>query len=323
MKTIAAACLAALAVSALAVPALAADLPSRREAFAPPPPIPAFSWGGFYAGVQVGYAFGTDRTTLNQGPTTLSVGGTAATAGSVGTTGAGVGGTAATGVTGTTAGTAGVAALVATPGTPGTPATTEVVDPPAIPQSFGANGVIGGGHVGYNVVTRPIGGLGGAVGVFGFEGDVDGSSYRKPVSGIIYGQGFTAYPFSGSVAGVDVGVQGSIRGRAGVAFDRLLLYATGGVAFADVTSSFDFGGSEAFQHTRVGYTVGGGVEYALLNNVALRVEYRYSDFGSFTDALALPALPNASIQHHEIVQRVQAGLSYLFATPVAPVVARY
>ena len=56
----------------------------------------------------------------------------------------------------------------------------------------------------------------------------------------------------------------------------------------------------------------------------MRVEYRYSDFGSFTDPLSTaPGLPNATIQHHETIQRVQAGVSYLFATPGAPVVARY
>ena len=319
------ACLPALAT------AVAADLSSRRETFAPPPPIPAFSWAGFYAGVQVGYAFGTDRTTLNQGPTTRAVGGMAGTAPLVGGT-AGMAG-AVGGTAGTTAGTGttanGTAALVATPaavatlGTPGTPATTETVFPPPLLDSFGADGVIGGGHVGYNFVTRPLGGFGGAIGVFGFEGDVDGSSYRKPVTGIIFGNGFMAFPFSGSVAGVDVGVQGSVRGRAGVAFDRLLLYATGGVAFADISSSVDFINDATFQHTRVGYTVGGGVEYALLNNVALRVEYRYSDFGSFTDPLAAAATPSATVRHHETLQRVQAGVSYLFATPVAPVVARY
>ncbi len=322
MRTIIAGAAALLAcLPALPAPAMAADL-ARREPFAPPPPIPTFSWAGFYAGAQVGAAFGTDRTTLNQGPTTLSVGGTATTAGTAGSVAA-VGATAATSAVGATGGATGTGTAAIT-GTPGTPATTVVVSPTPLLQSFGADGVIGGGHVGYNFVTRPLGGRPGVVGVFGFEGDVDGSSYRKPVTGIVFGNGFTSYPFSGSVGGVDVGVQGSVRGRAGVAFDRLLLYATGGVAFADVTSSFDFGNDAAFQHTRVGYTVGGGVAYAILDNVALRVEYRYSDFGTFTDPLAsTPAPPNATIQHHETIQRVQAGVSYLFATPVAPVVARY
>ena len=53
----------AFAMFSLGVPlcgALAADLPSRRAppVFAPPPPIPVFSWTGAYVGVQAGYEFG-------------------------------------------------------------------------------------------------------------------------------------------------------------------------------------------------------------------------------------------------------------------------
>ena len=69
MKTLVTAALVAC-VPALAAPAMAADLPARHVTFEPPPPMPAFSWGGFYAGVQVGAAFGPDRPTRNHGPPT-------------------------------------------------------------------------------------------------------------------------------------------------------------------------------------------------------------------------------------------------------------
>jgi hypothetical protein len=63
-------------------------------------------------------------------------------------------------------------------------------------------------------------------------------------------------------------IQGSIRGRVGVAWDRALLYATGGVAFAGIDNSItDISGffvpagtSASFSNTRVGWTVGGGIE---------------------------------------------------------------
>jgi opacity protein-like surface antigen len=64
-------------VAMLAAPAIAADLPSRA---APPPPapiaapsaartvtvLPTFTWSGFYAGVQGGYAFGAGDGQLTE-----------------------------------------------------------------------------------------------------------------------------------------------------------------------------------------------------------------------------------------------------------------
>lgn len=44
-----------------AMPALGADLPSRRAPAAPLPVAPAFTWTGFYAGVNAGYAFADSK----------------------------------------------------------------------------------------------------------------------------------------------------------------------------------------------------------------------------------------------------------------------
>ncbi|MEJ1160733.1 outer membrane protein [Prosthecomicrobium sp. N25] len=74
--------------------------------------------------------------------------------------------------------------------------------------------------------------------------------------------------------------QGSARGRLGFAFDRVLVYGTGGVAVANFDSDGHGGGKTATNSdTRVGWTAGGGLEYALSKNVSLRGEYLYSDFG--------------------------------------------
>ena len=257
----------------LATPALAADLPARR---APPvyaPPIPVFSWEGFYVGGQAGYAFGRDGTLA-----TLPA----------------------------------VAPIVnAVGGFPGL----------AVAQTFSPSGVIGGGHVGYNVSSRPFfGSLLGSAGIVGIEGDVDGADYHKTVFGPPFGLSGSDY------AKLRSDIQGSVRGRIGIAFDRALFYATGGAAFADFKTSYSVTGVgfDAFSHSRLGYTIGGGVEYAFTDHIALRAEYRYSDYGSFTDTLVNSSLiAGTTVRHHETMNRVQAGLSYLFSTPPAPVVARY
>ena len=160
-----------------------------------------------------------------------------------------------------------------------------------------------------------IGGLGGAGGVFGIEGDVDGSNYRS------------AYALGGFGNSTREPIQGSIRGRLGFAVDRALFYATGGAAFGDLRNTYVnglTGATDQFSHTRVGYTVGGGVEYAFTNNLSVRVEYRYTDYGSFNDTLVGSTVDGVNVRHHETNNRVQAGFSYKFnGLSPAPVVARY
>ena len=197
--------------------------------------------------------------------------------------------------------------------------TTYVVPNPGVPgDSASTSGVIGGAHIGYNFSTQSLpflGGFGGSGGVIGIEGDVDGSDASK------------VYPVIFGVAsqGSYNTIQGSIRGRLGFAFDRALFYATGGAAFGEFKNSTSFAGfTDRSDSTRVGYTVGGGVEYAVTTQWSLRAEYRYSDFGTVNEPLVVLA-PGFSLRHRETQQRVQVGFSYKFDTPavLAPVVARY
>jgi outer membrane immunogenic protein len=130
-------------------------------------------------------------------------------------------------------------------------------------------------------------------------------------------------------------VQGSIRGRVGVAFDRVLIYGTGGAAFTNQTDGYSLGfpffggfpllGRETITKTRTGWTVGGGLEYAITDNWSIRAEYRYSDFGRSPDfPFSSITFGNVSFTHHLKENQVQAGFSYKF-TPFAPapVVAKY
>ncbi|HTV34582.1 MAG TPA: outer membrane beta-barrel protein [Methylocella sp.] len=190
------------------------------------------------------------------------------------------------------------------------------------------NGVIGGAHVGYQYQIQQF--------VLGLEGSVDGSSLSS--------SGAASFPdgtFLTTSSNADI--QGSIRGKLGWAWDRLLIYATGGVAFGgfntDVSvfntgatnGGFPFYGSANVSDTRVGWTVGGGIEYAITNNWWVQVEYRYTDFGSLNTGFAAPgvglvpvapAFFNGSRSLTE--NQVQVGFSYrfdLFSPP--PVVAKY
>jgi outer membrane immunogenic protein len=195
-----------------------------------------------------------------------------------------------------------------------------------------ASGVIGGAHVGYNLQINQW--------VLGLEGDVDGSSLSKTVNFSPYSTYYA--DFIPTSVHTSLGVQGSIRGRIGIAFDRVLLYGTGGVAFGGFNTSINttyggnilypnyFGGHDSFSSTRVGWTAGGGIEYAVTNNWSIRAEYRYTDFGRTTNYLVNSYTPffgeaiYSNVRHHLAENRVQVGFSYKFDTyHPAPVVAKY
>ncbi|MGR6465906.1 outer membrane protein [Rhizobium sp. PAMB 3182] len=71
--------------------------------------------------------------------------------------------------------------------------------------------------------------------------------------------------------------QGSVRARVGYAFDRALIYASGGWAASRADAEVVGLGSD--KKTFNGFTVGAGVDYAITDNIFARVDYRYNDFG--------------------------------------------
>jgi outer membrane immunogenic protein len=78
---------------------------------------------------------------------------------------------------------------------------------------------------------------------------------------------------------------GSIAAKVGFAMDRFLVFATGGLALANIDTVDDTGllGS-VFEdsNTYIGWTLGAGVDWAVTNNFVLGVQYRYYDFGTKT-----------------------------------------
>lgn len=120
------------------------------------------------------------------------------------------------------------------------------------------SGGVAGAQVGYNWQFDRL--------VFGIEGDLAVATADQG-----FGPGFPER----------VGVDGTaaIRARLGYDFGRLLIYGAAGVAAADVEMDDDTSiGSDTFW----GWTVGGGVETKITPNLALRADYRYSDFGKET-----------------------------------------
>jgi outer membrane immunogenic protein len=75
--------------------------------------------------------------------------------------------------------------------------------------------------------------------------------------------------------------------KAGVAANDWLFYAKGGGAWmrVDYTQGVLLGGGglesvQAISDHRTGFTVGGGVEYAMTENLSAKVEYDFLDFGT-------------------------------------------
>ncbi len=130
------------------------------------------------------------------------------------------------------------------------------------------------------------------------------------------------------------------RARLGwAAWDRFLIYATGGVALGAYDAYtkvqfFDNAGNPSllyngsYREKRIGWTAGGGFEWAFANNWTAKAEFLYLDFGSFDYISPSSGFGNnddsvwrTHIDAQEYVVRV--GLNYLFHLGGPPVVARY
>jgi outer membrane immunogenic protein len=243
--------------------AAAADLPLRS----PPPapfyaPAPVFTWTGFYAGANVGAAFGTTGGALRPNFTT--------------STGFG--------------------------------------------DSKDGTGFVGGGQIGYNWQSGQL--------VYGIEADADylglnnKGAFSMTSSVLTPGGTFTA------TRGTGDGFLGTVRGRIGYAvLPRLLVYGTGGLAYGEFGSNYK---SAAFFNTagvatdifttsgsndiRVGYTVGGGLEYAFTDRLSGKIEYLYADLGRKNYTLTDISNPANTFAAHAngAAQIARVGLNYKF-----------
>ncbi|MBF9232491.1 outer membrane protein [Microvirga alba] len=101
---------------------------------------------------------------------------------------------------------------------------------------------------------------------------------------------------------------GTVRARAGVAFDRALVYATGGFAYGDVGGN-SFGGS-----SNGGWTLGGGVEYAFTNNLTAKVEGLYVNLDRKSNNAVILGLNNLGAVNNKNNEFgvVRVGVNYKF-----------
>jgi outer membrane immunogenic protein len=123
-------------------------------------------------------------------------------------------------------------------------------------QGFGGrdiDGIIGGAQVGGNWQWDKF--------VAGLETDIQGTGFDSSNSGKFKPEG---------------GIFGTVRGRVGFAFDRFLVYGTGGFAYSDVNIK------KNNDDWKWGWTAGGGVEAAITDNISVKVEYLYADLGDDT-----------------------------------------
>lgn len=167
--------------------------------------------------------------------------------------------------------------------------------------SYDANGtsLIGGAQAGYNWQMSNF--------VYGLEGDLSFGSQTQSVSvNAALGQSTFNARFS-SLA--------TIRGRLGLAFDRALVYATGGIAFANLkdevgntTIPFTAGPNTA----RTGWAAGGGVEYALTEHWTAKAEYLHAGFASRTVNFTVFGATNYSLVFKDSLDIGRIGINYKF-----------
>ncbi len=172
---------------------------------------------------------------------------------------------------------------------------------------LGINGGYGWGSSNWNALnssTRPSGGLAGGTigynwqtgaGVFGLEGDIDWADLKGNFTNVACPTGCQT----------SIGWLATVRGRLGYAIDRVMPYATGGLAVGDVKAAQLGVGS--ITGTQTGWTVGAGVEAAIAPNWTAKVEYLYVDLGHINcrTCTAVTAVNfNANV--------VRAGLNWRF-----------
>lgn len=155
-------------------------------------------------------------------------------------------------------------------------------------EDSGPKGFIGGGQLGYNWQTGRL--------VFGVEGDIQytGMKQDETVGGI--------------TASAKVQSFATARARLGYAFDRLMVYGTGGFAYTKTELSLTNGiATISDSKWSSGWTAGGGVEWAAWDRWSVKGEYLYVRSGDID--LTLAGVPVSGNYNFHVAR---LGLNYRF-----------
>jgi len=198
-------------------------------------------------------------------------------------------------------------------------------DPLPSPAAFGSNTItqnlsdtsfVGGVHLGYNFMLAPNW-------LLGIEGDWswtnNDASWTTPWT--FFGTS-TPVPGASTTMSRKIDWLSTVRGRFGYTVTpQALLYVTGGFAFGEVKyDATAFNGTTytaTFSDSTVktGWTVGGGLEWALTRNWLLRGEYLFYRLGSESgtgNSAAFPAFPSGFNWNAIDIHVARVGVSYKF-----------
>ncbi|MCK1725338.1 outer membrane beta-barrel protein [Bradyrhizobium sp. 142] len=181
--------------------------------------------------------------------------------------------------------------------------------PPYRPGSYNTSGWTAGGIVGANIQVRNT--------VLGVEFDGNWAD--------VSGSKAIGTPFNGlgnNIASIDNKIDWTAHARArlGYSFGNWLPFVAGGAAIAGVHDKLNliapvvFNGAvyPAYSNsaTRVGFTVGGGIDFKVAPNVIVRGEYLYDNFGNTTGRLGAPTFNTEAFTLD--THTVRAALMYKF-----------
>lgn len=169
----------------------------------------------------------------------------------------------------------------------------EPYDPADFSVSPSGDGFVGGLYGGFNFQVDQI--VLGLEGDFGWGGiDIDAGSSTV--------NDYSAFSSSWNA---------HVRARAGFAIDRALIFVAGGLAMADLELDDIDPAFSKDSSVHTGWTIGAGIDYAATENLLIRAEYLYDDYGDADFAISGP-IYNYTGETSFTASTLRLGIAYKF-----------